>query len=62
MGWIGSVGKTGPRILIFSIAMDANNSFNVKFMVTYASTFFWYNISFLAMVSRHFCARLFMGI
>ena len=39
-----------PRILIFSIAMDADNSFYVKFIATYAPTFFGYIISVLAMV------------
>jgi hypothetical protein len=42
--------KTAPRILIFSIAMDADNSFYVKFIATYAPTFFVYIISVLAMV------------
>ena len=39
-----------PRILIFSIAMDADNSFYVKSIATYAPTFFWYIISVLASV------------
>jgi hypothetical protein len=38
------------RILIFSIAMDANNSFYVKSIATYVHTFFGYIISVLAMV------------
>jgi hypothetical protein len=38
-------------ILIFSIAMDADNSFYVKFIATYAPTFFGYIISVLAMVA-----------
>ena len=42
--------KKAPRILIFSIAMDANNSFFVKSIATYAPTFFGYIISVLAMV------------
>ena len=37
-------------ILIFLIAMDAYNSFYVKFIATYAPTFFGYIISVLAMV------------
>ena len=41
-----------PRILIFSIAMDADNSFYVKSIATYASTFFGYIISVLAMVGN----------
>ena len=39
-----------PRILIFSIAMDANNLFYVKFIATFAPTFFGYIISILAIV------------
>ena len=39
-----------PRILIFSIAMDVDNSFYVKFIATEAPTFFGYIISVLAMV------------
>ena len=37
--------------LIFSIAMDADYSFYVKFIATYAPTFFGYIISVLAMVT-----------
>ena len=33
-----------------AIAMDADNSFYVKFIATYAPTFFGYIISVLAMV------------
>ena len=40
------------RILIFSIAMDADNSFDVKFIATEAPTFFGYIISVLDMVSK----------
>ena len=36
--------------MIFSIAMDAENSFYVKFMATEAPTFSGYIISVLAMV------------
>ena len=39
-----------PRILIFSIAMGADNSFYVKSIATYAPTFFGYIISVLAIV------------
>ena len=52
---MGSIGcfadssKTAPRILIFSINMDADNSFYVKFVVTEVPTFFGYIISALAM-------------
>ena len=41
-----------PRILIFSIAMDADNSSYVKFIATYAPTYFGYIISVLAMVPK----------
>ena len=40
-----------PRILIFSIAMGANYSFYVKFIATFALTFFGYIISVLANVT-----------
>ena len=39
-----------PRILIFSIGMDADNLFYVKFITTEAPTFFGCIISVLAMV------------
>ena len=39
--YLDGSSKTAPRILIFSIAMDADNSFYVKFIATYAPTFFW---------------------
>jgi hypothetical protein len=39
-----------PRILIFSIAMGADNSFYVKSIATYAPTLFGYIISVLAIV------------
>ena len=42
--------KTAHRILIFSIAMDADNSFYVKSIATYAPIFFGYIISVLAIV------------
>ena len=35
---------------MFSIAMDTNSSFYVKFIATNAPTFFGFNISVLAMV------------
>ena len=35
--------KTAHRILIFSIAMDADYSFYVKSIATYAPTFLGYN-------------------
>ena len=39
-----------PKILIFSIAIDADNSFYVKFITTEALTIFECIISVLAMV------------
>ena len=45
--------KTAPRILIFSIAMGADNSFYVKFIATYAPTFFGYIISVLVLYFRY---------
>ena len=42
--------KTALRILIFSIATGADNSFYVKSIATYALTFFGYIISVLAIV------------
>ena len=42
--------KMTPRILIFSIAFGADNSFYVKSIATYALTFFGYIISVLAIV------------
>ena len=41
-----------PRILIFLIAIGADNSFYVKFIATYVPTFFEYIISVLAIVAR----------
>jgi hypothetical protein len=55
MGWIGCLAdssKMAPRILIFSIAMDADNSFYVKFIVTEAPAFLGYIISVVAMVQE----------
>ena len=42
--------KKAPRILILSIAMDADYSVYVIFFATYALTFFGYIISVLANV------------
>jgi hypothetical protein len=39
--------------LIFSIAMGADNSFYVKFIATYAPTFFGYIISVLVLYFRY---------
>ena len=49
---LAGTSKTAPRILTFSIAMDVDNSFYVKSIVTYAPTFFGYIISVLAMVQE----------
>ena len=52
-----------PRILIISIAMDADNSFYVKFIATEEPIFFGYSISVFAMVngvkSKIFCFLFF---
>ena len=37
---LAGCSKRAPRILIFSIAMDTDNSFYVKFIATEAPTFF----------------------
>ena len=42
--------KRAPGILIFSIAMGADNSFYVKTIATHVPTFFGYIISVLAIV------------
>ena len=39
--------KTAPRILIFSIAMGANNSFELIFIETYTPQFNGHNTLFL---------------
>ena len=44
--------KTAPGILIFSIALGADNSFYVKSIATYAPTFFGYIILDLAKVRK----------
>ena len=46
--------KTAPRILISSIAMDADYSFDVKNIEIWAPAFFKHNNSFIAAVSFHF--------
>ena len=56
MDWIGSAvylagsSKTAPRILIFSIAMSANYSFEVKNIEIWAPAFFKHNNSSIATV------------
>ena len=52
MGWIGSVAQKGSQDFDFSIAMDADYSFYVKFIATYAPIFFGHIISVLAMVNN----------
>ena len=42
--------KMAPRILIFSIAMDADYSFSVNTIETYARTFLALNISAIGRV------------
>ena len=54
MGWIGSAAgsfKTAPRILIFSIAMGADYSFELISIETYAPQFNGHNIFFLGSVN-----------
>ena len=54
LGQIGSLAgssKRAPRILIFSIAMGAEYLSYVKFIATWAPTFFGYIISVLASVA-----------
>ena len=46
-GCLADSSKTAPRILIFSIAMDPDNSLYVKFIATYVPTFFGCIISVL---------------
>ena len=56
IGWIGSAinlagsSKTAPRILIFLIAMDADYSFELFSIETYAPQFFGHNNLFLGSV------------
>ena len=56
MGWIGSAdklvhsSKTAPRIFIFLIVLGTEYLSYVKFIATYALTFFGYIISVLASV------------
>ena len=44
--------KTAPRILIFSMAMDADYTFELIFNETWAPQFQWLNKSFLGSVSK----------
>ena len=47
---VAGSSKTAPRILIFSIAMDADYSFSVKNIETLVPTFFKHNTSSVATV------------
>jgi hypothetical protein len=64
MGWIGSgiylagSSKTAPRILIFSIAMGADYSFEVKNIEIWAPAFFKHKQSFVATVFEHWRLNL----
>ena len=56
MGWIGSAvylagsSKTAPKILIFSIVMGADYSFEVKNIENWVPTFFMCNSSSVVFV------------
>jgi hypothetical protein len=52
MGWLAVLfsSKMAPRIFIFSIVPGAEYLFYVKFIASYAPTFFEYIISVLASV------------
>jgi hypothetical protein len=50
--FLASSSKMAPRIFIFSIAMDADNSFYVKSIASFALTFFGYITSVLASVNK----------
>ena len=50
--------KTAPRILIFSIAICADYSYEVKFSEIWAPAFFKHNNSFIATVSGQACFEL----
>ena len=60
MGWIGSAvsSKTAPRILIFSIAICADYSYEVKYSEIWAPAFFNHNNSCIATVSGQACFEL----
>ena len=51
IGCLAGSAKTAPKILIFSIAMGADNSFYMKSIATFALTFFGYVHSVLASLS-----------
>ena len=53
MDWqscLAGSSKTAPRILIFSNVLGAEYFNDMKFIATYALTFFWYINSVLARV------------
>ena len=50
--------KTAPRILILSITMGADYSFQVKNIEIWAPAFFKHNNSFIATVSGQACFEL----
>ena len=50
--YLAGSSKTAPRILIFSIAMVADYSFDVKNIEIWAPAFFKHNNSFIATVYR----------
>ena len=57
--WLAGSSKTAPTILIFSIAMGANNSFEVKNIEIWVAAFFKHNNSYVAtMYVRHDFGRL----
>ena len=49
--YLAGSSKTAPRILIFSIAIDADYSYQVKNSEIWAPAFFKHNNSFIATVS-----------
>jgi hypothetical protein len=51
LNWQCYSSKTAPRILIFSIAMGAKYSFEVKNIDVWAPAFFRHNNSFIAAVN-----------
>ena len=53
--------KRAPRILIFLIAMDADDLSYVKFIATYGPAFFGYIISVLAMVGGNYRCTIIEG-
>ena len=56
--YLAGSSKTAPRILIFSIAICADYSYEVKNSEIWAPAFFKHNNSFIATVSRQACFEL----